>query len=66
MFSSIKKSKTLRSLLAAASFIVAGAPSVTVAAPKTPTKITQVSKPDCTTLIQSYRPLCEQLEGNFP
>lgn len=66
MFSSIKKSKTLRSLLAAASFFVAGAPSVTVAAPKTPTKITQVAKPDCTTLIQSYRPLCEQLEGNFP
>ena len=66
MFSSLKKSKTLRSLLGAASLFVAGAPSVVEAAPRTQPKITQVAINKCQSLAEEYRPFCEQLEGNLP
>ncbi len=66
MFSSLKKSKTLRSLLGAAAFFAAGAPSVVQAAPKAPQQITQSAIKACDQLAAEYAPICEQLEGNFP
>ena len=66
MFSSLKKSKTLRSLLGAAALFAAGAPSVAESVPKPESKITQTVPDKCQLLAKEYRPLCEQLEGNFP
>ena len=66
MFSVLKKNKTLRSLLGAASLFMAGAPSTVEAAPKPAPSITQTVKADRDSLVQSYRPLCEILEGNLP
>ncbi|MBO7484168.1 MAG: hypothetical protein J6T55_03510 [Alphaproteobacteria bacterium] len=66
MFSRLKKNRTLRSLLGAASLFVAGAPAVAEVAPKEPLKITQKEQSQCDALIKEYMPLCEQLEGNLP
>ena len=66
MFSKIKKSKTLRSVLGAASLFFAGAPMTVEAAPRAPQKVTQTSVHECQSLARDYMPLCEQLEGNVP
>ena len=66
MFSFLKKSKTLRSILGAATLFTAGVPSEVEGAPKPPQKMTQAALKDCDLLAQEYRPLCEQLEGNLP
>lgn len=66
MFSSLKKNKTLRSLLGATALFMAGTPQVVEAAPKAPQKAAQTvqSVTDC--LVTEYMPLCAQLEGNLP
>lgn len=66
MFSSLKKNKTLRSLLSAAALFAAGAPSVVQAAPKAPQKMTQSVINSCDKLVKEYTPVCEQLEENLP
>jgi len=66
MFSSLKKSKTLRSLLSAAALWTAGAPVVAQAADKTPPKATQTVLTPTEQLAAAYTPVCEQLEENLP
>ena len=67
MFSSLKKNKTLRSLLGAATLFMAGAPSVVEAAPmKAPQKMAQNVVIGLDNLTDSCLPLFEQAEGNYP
>ena len=66
MFESLKKSKTLRSLLGATALFMAGAPSVAEAAPKAPQKMTQSTEIGLGNLKDSLLPLLEQTEGNYP
>ena len=66
MFSALKKSKTLRSLLSAAALFTAGTPVVAQAADKTPPKAAKTVLTPCEQLAAAYTPVCEQLEENLP
>ena len=66
MFSSLKKNKTLRSLLGATALFMAGTPQMVEAAPKAPQKATQTAQTEADRLVTEYMPLCAQLEGNLP
>lgn len=62
-----KTKRSLRSILAGMSLFMAGAPAMVEAAPqKAPTPISQRAETSRAKLINLYRPLCEQLEGNLP
>ena len=66
MLNWLKKNKTLSSMLGAVALFTAGVPTTTKAAPQAPQKITQNVETGLVNLKDSFLPLLEQTEGNYP